>query len=291
MKKNKKAISLIIAMWLALIMSLLALYILEYMIPFWKNTKNIEQSVVAYYQADSWIEEALFTNSNNTLDPILVKDYWIEITKKWTQLPPIGQWNSEYDLDYNIIKVGQPIQIEIWEWQINLNNFKIHFRVPDLDRDWNNDNQKLLGWALEIINWQLSSNNDVLNADWNQITADDIPFDNTIWDKAWINLSDSWATISEFYSWWTNSNWVVSQCWSTGSGCILKMSVINKLETTDNVNVPYLEWKIETWTSNKIPLRYKIVNTTWKSYDFQKELRVRVPQQTLNEAFDFALFQ
>jgi len=45
MKRNKKALSLVIAMGLTLVMALLAIYILEYMIPFSKNTKNIEQSV------------------------------------------------------------------------------------------------------------------------------------------------------------------------------------------------------------------------------------------------------
>jgi hypothetical protein len=41
-------------------MSLLALFILEYIVPFSKNTKSIEQSVVAYYLADSGIEDALY---------------------------------------------------------------------------------------------------------------------------------------------------------------------------------------------------------------------------------------
>jgi hypothetical protein len=51
-------------------MALLALYILEYMIPFSRNTKNIEQSVAAYYQADSGIEDALYSMKLNsgTLD-------------------------------------------------------------------------------------------------------------------------------------------------------------------------------------------------------------------------------
>jgi hypothetical protein len=47
-------------------MSLLAIYILEYIIPFSKNTKNIEHSVSAYYQADSGIEDALYSMSGQT---------------------------------------------------------------------------------------------------------------------------------------------------------------------------------------------------------------------------------
>jgi len=75
MKKNKKALSLVIAIGITLVMSVLALYILKYIIPFGKNTKNIEQSSVAYYQADSGIEDALFSNNNNSLDSFKRVDY------------------------------------------------------------------------------------------------------------------------------------------------------------------------------------------------------------------------
>jgi Tfp pilus assembly protein PilX len=63
MKKTKKALSLVIAISITLIMGLLALYILEYIIPFSRNTKNIEHSVSAYYMADSAIEDALYSMS------------------------------------------------------------------------------------------------------------------------------------------------------------------------------------------------------------------------------------
>ena len=66
MNKNKKAFSLILAMWLVLITSLLAYTLLEYMIPFWKNVKGIENSTKAYYQANNWIERGLYHFSTRT---------------------------------------------------------------------------------------------------------------------------------------------------------------------------------------------------------------------------------
>ena len=61
MQKNNKWSSLLLAMWLVMITSLLAFAILEYIIPFSREIKWIENSANAYYQANSWIEEALYS--------------------------------------------------------------------------------------------------------------------------------------------------------------------------------------------------------------------------------------
>ena len=287
MKKNKKALSLVIAISIILVMSLLALYILEYMIPFSKNTKNIEQSVAAYYQADSGIEDALLSMKVNsgTLDYekhkaiSWVRDYSISMTSSGQILPPVWQWNSEFDKNYNKIRIGQPIQIEIWKNKINPSNFKLYFKVPDLDYD-NSTSEILQSTPDKLIHWQISWNWNTLNASWSQIVVWTINNSEiSLYSRNWRNLQDQTKTFWNFY----NSN-----CW-TSSWCILKLSVINNLELGDWTAVPYLEWKIDAW--NKIPLRYRIINTTGKSYWFQKNLKVRVPQKTLNQAFDFTVFQ
>ena len=290
MKKNKSWLSLVIAIGITLVMSLLALYILEYMIPFWKNTKNIEHSVSAYYQADSGIEDALLNDTANILDTTLV-DYWIELNKVWLTLPPALNWNSEFDKDFNIIRIWEPIQIEIgwYEKKYDTMGFKFSFKIPDID----SSNSATLSWTVsnKIINWQLSAKDNILNASGSQIDVTqinniidlDIFQKNSNNNEDWLELDDSLNDFETFY----NLN-----CFSTWSGCILKMSVINKIEwyiNLNDTNFPYLEWKIET--SNPIPLRYKIIDTTWQSYGFQKSLRVKIPQQTLNEAFDFTVFQ
>jgi hypothetical protein len=285
MKKNKKALSLVIAIWVTLVMSLLALFILEYMFPFAKNTKWIENSVVAYYLADSGIEDALYFMSWASLwaekhkNLTWVQDYSINMIASWTVLPPAWEWNSEFDKNFNIIRIWEPIQLEIWHWK--LNNLKIYFKVPK----W----QSLSNTNSWIINWQLIAQDDVLNASWSQITWSQINWDLKNWKKI-------------FKNWWDNENWRVTsddssktfsqfysdKCNWSNSWCILKMSVINELKIT-NWYVPYLEWKIEN--NNKLPLRYTIIKTKWRSYWFEKSLKVRIPQQTVNEAYDFTVFQ
>ena len=285
MNKNKKWLSLIIAIWLTLVMSLLVYYILEYIIPFWKNTKNIEHSINAYYQADSWIEDALYSMKTNVLwyektkNLSQVIDYSIEMKAMWNTMPPAWEWNSEFDNNWNIIKIWEPIQIEVWNWV--LNNLKIYFRVPDLNNDWLH-NETLAWWgSLKVVNWQLTAEDNTLNAENSHITWSQIN-----WNDIWI-FSRNWKTLDEVVT--TFSNFYSSNCW-WWKQCKLKMSILTNLKLSiNNSSVPYLEWKIENDTS--IPLRYAIIKTSWKSYGFRKFLRVKIPQQTIWEAFDFTVFQ
>jgi hypothetical protein len=221
------------------------------------------------------------------------EDYGIKMFASWTVLPRPLEWNSEFDKNYNIIRVWNPIQIEIWWGSINIDDFKLEFRVPNLKND---DEVLYLSWGTtwtwtwKIINWQLSSQNDILNASWSQIEVWKIhswSILDDFWNWDWQVLENTWSTVKEFYSDW-NDDWVTAQCWAW-SGCILKMSVINKLELDDWTSVPYLEWRIITGKS--IPLRYRIIKTTGTSYGFRKSLKIKIPQQTVNEAFDFTIFQ
>jgi len=293
MKNNKKWFSLVIAIVMVIVMSLMAWYILAYIMPFAKNTKSIEQSVSAYYLADSAVEEALHSIKNTLWkefpNPMEATATWysIQMTASWTIMPVPGQWNSEYDSDYNIIRAWEPIQIEVWKNSVNLSDFDIIFRVPDLNWDDSYDEElkkQKDSKNIKYVNWQLSSEIDVLNSSESQFESDDIKNweDITFFtspDMKGFGLNKAVTTLENFYGNKCGDNW-----------CILKMSIINKLELTDWTSVPYLEWKIKTWDS-AIPLRYTIIETTWKSYEFQKKLKVRVPQQTVNEAFDFTVFQ
>jgi hypothetical protein len=95
--------------------------------------------------------------------------------------------------------------------------------------------------------------------------------------------------ISDFY-WNSDTTW---HCYWTNSWCILKFSIINKLELNHhNIGVPYLEWRIDIWTNNSnIPLRYTTVSAAGKSMWYKKELEIKIPWKTLNQAFDFTVFQ
>lgn len=123
MKKNNKWFSIVIAMWLVIFINLIAIWIIDYIIPFSKSTRNIENSIVAYYQANSAIEDALYYLKENNYDAWTqwnidfsgsIVDNKYNIIALWNEIPASWEWNSEYDLDWNQIAMWNPIQLEIW---------------------------------------------------------------------------------------------------------------------------------------------------------------------------------
>ncbi len=301
MKNNKKWFSLPLAIWLVIIISLLALSILEYIVPFSKDIKWVENGAKAYYQANSWVEEWLYhiyTRADEVAEKYKVFSWNASLEYKTISsgslLPPAWEWNSEYDNDWNTISSWNPIQLSIWNWYVNdWSMVDVYFRVPDLDRDWASGDKALSWGTLPIINWQLSADNNTLNASWSIITSNDICSSNEsscdfliLYDSQWVDLNwNEWPDqkFDKFYE--DNCDW-------TSSWCTLKFSIINKLETDDTtpISIPYLEWKIDTDT-NVIPLRYTKVEASGKAYGYKKNLEVKVATQTVNEAFDFTVFQ
>jgi hypothetical protein len=288
MNNNKKWFSLPLAMGIVIIISLLAFTILEYIVPFSRDIKWVENSSKAYYKANSWIEEWLYHIATR-VDEIEEKDKnesWNIATQyntfsSWSILPPPLEWNSEYDNNWNTISSWNPIQLSVWG--VESSEFKIIFRMPSI-YDSKTLNGSEFNPYLPIINWQLSASTNTLNASWSIISAD------TIQNKTEIELgivtfkwSDlNWTEIS-FYDFYNLNCWVLYEC-------TLKFSVVNKLETTDSVIVPYLEWQFTSWSSI-VPLRYSKIESSGKSYWYKKDLEVKVPSQTVNEAFDFTVFQ
>jgi hypothetical protein len=308
MKKNIKASSMIIAIWLVLISVLTAFTIIEYMIPFLKNVRWAQNSVWAYYNSYSWLEKWLYfistrggeteeTSITSPNDEMIWYEYFT--SSVWWSLPALWTWDSEFaeDYDYNTISMWNPIQLSIWNGYLKngVENLSIKFRVPDLDKAWlDSDYNFVLKDTTEdedyIINWQISSDSDTLNSTtWALITAKKINSDNSVdgfslnSDFKWTSIKDGLQkTIVEFY----NEN-----C-GDGKKCILRFSVINPLKLDENnIVAPYLEWKIKINWQDTIPLRYSRIESTWKSYWFKKSLEIRVPQDTISEALDFTVFQ
>jgi len=219
-------------MWIVILITLLAFLILEYIIPFGRNVKGIENSSKAYYKAQSWIEQALLFKSlsttttwastwvlNNltfTNQPVA---YSYNIAGNGNILPPAWEWNSEYDDEWNTIAPGQPIQLEIGNLTPELDwwEARFYFRIPDIGAT----NRELEWWDGAIINWQIWSSNDLLSASGSWITADEITNDTAdgiiIWTREWATLESGPSNISDFYD--TNNCATLE--------CTLKFSIVN----------------------------------------------------------------
>lgn len=291
MKKNKKWFWLVIAISFVILISLLSFFILEYIIPFSKNTKWIENSSVAYYEALSWIEDSMWIMKNNvvwfsswkTMSTSNV-DYSYLMSWTWQYLPPVWDWTSPYDSDWNIISPWEPIQLFIWNNYVNdWTNVKAYFRVPDLNNDWIN-NEQMLSWTTAYINWQLTSESWALNSSWSQIFWSQINSSILSFPtRDWSDLDGNSVNFASFYS---------SNCTWASSACILKMSVINSLDLSNPswITSPFIERRMD-FDPYRPPMKFTNVQVSWKSNWFKKSMEIKVPQKEVIEAFDFTVFQ
>lgn len=297
MKKNTSWFSIIIGMSLVLVLSITAYVLLSHIIPFSKNVKGIENASNAYYTSYAWIEQALYhvkkrlsiTTETGSSLPTTATGFAYQTYSSWLTIPSPWKGNSEYSTGYNVISMTDPIQLEVgrdstWISSLNWSGVNFIFKVPSI-----RDTTTLsLSWdTLPIINWMLSTSEDTLYASGTYIIADDI--NNSNGASPWnIDSQDGFTLTGSIYSF---QDFFDDNCNGIGSGCVLKLSVVNPLLLNDahQTPIPYLEYKI-TFPYN-FPDRYTVIESTGKSYGFQKNLEVQVPQQTVNQALDFTVFQ
>lgn len=304
---NKQWFSILLAMWITLVTGMIAILILEFIIPFSRNIKWVENSSAAFYQSYSGIEEAMWFISQN--------DLWAGNTESFVQanpqdtaysvesmtsiIPPAWKGNSEYDTNWNRFDNNFPIQLAITDSNINFSNVDFTFRIPpELDNsndvEWNDDTQ------LYLINWIITGVSDQNGTKWDW---DDVPVVlnglNTeliekseiwdpniqIWDREWRTIDWDVCSVKDFIdgSWACNSIYNIYDV-------TLKMSLVDQLILNNWKSIPYLEYKIN-FGGDSIPGRYTQIETSGKSYGFRKNMDIKVPQQATNQAFDFAVFQ
>ena len=305
-KNNKQWFSILLAMWITLVTGMIAILILEFIIPFSRNIKWVENSSAAFYQSYSGIEEAMWFISQNDLwdedEQLFVQanpqDTAYSVESMTSIIPPALKGNSEYDSNWNRFDNNFPIQLAITDPNIDFSNVDFTFRIP-VELDDGND----IEWndALQpyIINWIITGISNPDNVKWNW---DDIPVvlngindqlirKDEVWDIGiWIwsrnGRTIDWDTcsVTEFT---TNSCSWISNIYDV----TLKMSLVDQLILdTNNKSIPYLEYQIN-FRGDSIPGRYTQIETSGKSYGFRKNMDIKVPQQATNQAFDFAVFQ
>jgi hypothetical protein len=288
MKNNKNWSALIIAIFVTMIITIIWIFLLNKIIPLSKNVKWIENSNIAYYNANSWVEEALLYMSSS--DPSrettwtgwnTVSSYNYKLTANTSIIPLSWEWNSEYDKNFNKIWIWQPIQLVINNNSISWNNVIFNFKVPDLNWNWN---ESLSNTSSGVINWILSGSGTSAFASWetNMIKWSEVNWVNwKIWWKNWMDLNWSWGTFSQFYTQFGCS--ILNKC-------TLKLSVINPLLLSNWQIAPYLEYKIDfLWST--IPNQYSKIESNWNAFWFKRTIKRNVEQLTSNEAMDFTVFQ
>ncbi len=289
--KNNQWFSIVLALGLVLLLSFTWLYLLEYMIPFSRNIKWVENASKAFYESYAWIEDALYAVSQNEIWYSTWSTFlWFEYTLSWTGnlIPRPGTGNSQYSSNWNKISEEEPIQLLVWKNRLNFggaNRIRLSLRVP------NGANLKLPPDD-DIIFWQLSSEiSSISSRSWSLLKESDINAglsEEWLWSTSSLSEGVLVDNTNRSFQWFYNNN--SSPCTNSNNECVLKISIINPLVSdTNNTIVPYLEYKIHTDTP--IPLRFAQIESKGKSFGFAKTLKVAIPQQTTNSAFDFTIFQ
>lgn len=296
MKKNQSWSALLIGIFITTIIVIIAIYLLEKIIPFSRDIKGVENGNISYYRANTALNEALLSMSGS--DPSLEPSssapatlssgsgYVYNVTAMGQIIPAPGQGNSEYNTNWSIIAPGKPIQLVLSSgitWT-DVTNTYFTFRVPDLDKTKIETLTGSLGIDTPIINWILTASGESLQASGSQIVANKIFSGSVIVlnGRQWLTLSSSPYTFDGFY--WAPGN----KCtWS--DICTLKLSLINPLLLTSGESAPYLEYQAHF--NVQIPLQTAVIETQGYAGGFRKNITRFIQQMTTNEALDFTVFQ
>ena len=136
---NRNWSALIVALVIMTLLTMMSTVFFEKIYRFSQRSEWIENSNIAYYKSLGIIEEALYTGwvdkytpwniANNSRGSTSNSGSKITVNTGGVLMPLSGKWNSPYNKDYNIISIGQPVQIVIPQG-INWSNVNFEFRVP-----------------------------------------------------------------------------------------------------------------------------------------------------------------
>ena len=299
MKQTQEWFSIFLALTLMLLLSFTGLYVIEHMIPFSRNVKGVENASQAFFESYAGIEEAFYDiHSGNigdefqdSLDVSQSNDFSFIVEATGSLLPPQGMWQSNLDLNWNTLSIWKPVQLLIWKGRLNSplvnNRIRLLRRVPNFDGAWgvsDNDVLNTLDGDNEMILWQLSSGDETLfTRSWSLITESDINSSNQT------NLWTQWGTRLDGVTDERFRDFYAGNCSALWEECVLKITLIQDIVSTDNRKLPFLEYQIRTTAD--IPTRFAHVESFGQSSGFGKKLESAVPQETTNSAFDFTIFQ
>ncbi len=297
LRHSSRGSALLISMIILILVTLLTTVFLELIWGSAQTVQGIEASNVSYYQAVWVIEEQLIASNVSKRTPWNIANRTENFSQTGRSLvvstgaaimPVAGKGNSPYDDDYNIISLGNPVQIVIPDGII-WNNVSFEFRIPDIG-SWSTSIHTNMA-SSGIILWTLGYSGASLYA-----SGETNIFQ---WDD--INTLSTWALSGMFGNTNSGSNMQVNTfytdanyLWTSGGNCVnyactLKLSMIRPVLTTDSISLPFLEYRIVF--DVPVPSQFMTLEATAYAYGFQRTRTIRIPQVTTNTALDFAVLQ
>lgn len=297
---NRNWSALIVALVIMTLLTMMSTVFFEKIYRFSQRSEWIENSNIAYYKSLGIIEEALFTGwvdkytpwniANNSRGSTNNSGSKITVNTGGVLMPLSGKWNSPYNKDYNIISLGQPVQIVIPQG-INWSNVNFEFRVPIILGNtstgvaWASSSGYVL-WTLASSGVSLFASGETNIFKWSELNQPNMKI------ALFMGTTNSGSSQS-FQSFYNNPPYLGDgTSWGkcTWFKCTLKLSLIRSVPTTDGRSMSFLEYQIKDfWTT--IPSQYIDIHAEGYAYWFLRSRDLQFPQITTNTALDFAVLQ
>lgn len=283
--------ALIVGLIIVVLLTILTTSFLEKILNLGKTSGGIGNSAQSYSLATGLIEEQLMDSNMTKVSPwnIATKSEWTTMST-WriltaatggTMMPVAWKWNSWFDPDWNIISLGEPVQIVIPSGISSWNSVNFRFRVANIPGSINTGSLSDSGIILWTFGYSWASL--YASGETNIFVGSDISGTNkTIDNKNWLTNTGTARTFQGFY----DDYW--SYCGSFQ--CTLKLSMIRPFTTQGSQSFPFLEYKID-FGSIRIPSQYMIIDSSAYVLGYLRSRQVRIPQITTNTSTDFAVLQ
>lgn len=296
--RSHRGSALIIWLIIVVLLTIVTTSFLGKILNLGKTSGGIGNSAQSYSLATGLIEEQLMDSAMTRQEPWKIATVTSPSSTNTGRnlsaytgsnlMPAIWKWNSTFDPDWNIIGLGEPVQIVIPEG-INWSNVFFYFRVPPIPGETSltgaTNGSGIILWTfgysgaslyasgeteifkLNDITWlskSIASFNGVTN------TGSNFRFDNFYGD-ATSGVGSNWAKCAWFQ-------------------CTLKLSMIRQFTTNFWKSYPFLEYRID-FDTTRIPSQYMVIDSSAYVYGYLRSRQVRIQQITTNTAIDFALLQ
>jgi hypothetical protein len=297
--KSHQGSALIVGLIIVVLLTIMTVSFLEKVLGLGRVSGGISNSAQAYALTTGLIEERL-------IDPNMTKQAPWQIPTKiegnsnqagnstgrtllaytgGNILPMPKKWNSQYDDSWNIIGMGQPVQIVIPSG-VTWGSVNFQFRVPAIPWVTNTGasatftNSWIILWTFGYSGASLYASGETNIFKLNDINGGTI----AKYLMSYYGLTNTGVSMQfgTFYS--ANE----SNC-GTSYQCTLKLSMIRPFITAGWQSFPFLEYQIIFNTT--IPAQYMILDSSAFVRGYLRSRQVRIPQITTNTATDFAVLQ
>lgn len=313
MKKSKKWMSIVLAIFITTSIILTGVYLLELVVPFSRNVVGIENSSMAYYLWVSSAERASYTIKNNRWtnydnealnETPQTKDYvngYFDATSLSENFPIPGLWNSPFNSNYNILDKRSPISFYIKDSNFDIGNLEVNFRIPpevnynaitdqiiETPRNfYSYDTDEAILWW--VMFWYTNSDEPV-TMNWvfkySDISVwDSLPFSTILWKYERTEctiveaLSNSWACYDKPI---IDKDKII----------LFRVYLLKELLAQNWEPISNLEYKITASNWTQVANKNSIVEAYWISRWFKREVNIQSAQMPAGiSSLDFTVLQ